>query len=75
MTYEFETGTNFGTILNKLTDIGVEISDNMDIDPETYGYDTGRSTSWICPGSNMDSFDSMSTFDGDDYEYMQNILY
>ena len=67
MSYEFQTTDQ---LINALELIGASMAQTM---TETYGYDNG--CDFYGTGGNDMSFDSMSTFDSDDYEYQQSMMY
>ena len=71
MSYEFDTTKTIDQLMAQLELIGSGMDSTM---TETYSWDSDSPT-YFLDGSTMDSFDSMSTFDSDDYEYQQSLMY
>ena len=74
MAYEFDS---FDQLVQNLQALGVRTDAYQlidEIEDETYGIDEDIPT-YYPVGAHSESFDSYSTFDSDDYEYQQGLLY
>ena len=74
MAYEYDS---FDQLVRNLQALGVRTDAYQlvdEIEDETYGIDEDIPT-FYPEGSTSESFDSYSTFDSNDYEYLQGIVY